>query len=88
MKIEIEVSELNESTRAPWWLIIDPQQSMSTGTDACYAIANMITGPFFSRKEAQDAMDRQRYNFGKNACVYCHSGHNSPQYEKATKANH
>ena len=81
--IKIEVSELNESTRAPWWMIIDPCQSMSTGKDACFTIANMITGPFFSRKEAQDVLDRRRYAYGKNAVVYCHSGHECAQYEKA-----
>lgn len=83
MKIELEVSSEAEGTSAPWWMIIDPEQNLSKGEDGVYRIAHMITGPFFSRKEAQDWLDKTRYNFGPNAVVYCHSGHQSKQYEKA-----
>lgn len=83
MQITLTVSVKHESTSAPWWMIIDPAQNMRTGKEACYKIASMITGPFFSRKEAQDWLDKTRYNFGPNAVVYCHSGHQSKQYEKA-----
>ena len=80
MKIEIEVSEENESTRAPWWMIIDPKQNFCTGRDASHNIAGMITGPFFSRKEAQSVLDGQRYNFGRGAVVFCASGHANRNY--------
>jgi hypothetical protein len=79
-KIEIEVSEENEGTSCPWWMIIDPQQNFSKQRDACHVIASMITGPFFSREEAQTFLDRTRYNFGKNAVVYCASGCYAKQY--------
>jgi hypothetical protein len=80
MRVTVEVSEENESTRAPWWMIINPRQSMRTGRDACHAIAGMITGPFFSRAEAQAHLDAKQYNYGPGAVVYCHSGHASGAY--------
>jgi hypothetical protein len=82
MKISIEVSEQNEATRCPWWAIISPKQNFSKGEDGINAIASMITGPFFSRAEAESVLESQRYNFGRRAVVYCLSGHQSPQYSK------
>ena len=82
MKIEIEVSEKNESTRAPWWMIVDPRQNFKTDEKGAYAIARMITGPFFSRKEAEDALKRKRYNYGKGALVWCASGFLTQQYDE------
>ena len=80
MKVTVEVSEQNECTRAPWWMIVDPKQNMRTGTDGVHAIAGMITGPFFSRAQAQAYLDSRRYNFGKGAKVYCASGHANDDY--------
>lgn len=80
MKIEIEVSELCEATRSPWWMIIVPKQNMSTDKNSSHNIAGMITGPFFSLKEAVTVLERERYNFGRNAVVYCASGAHSGQY--------
>ena len=77
MKIEIEVSDENEATESPWWIIIDPRQMMKPD---CFHVANMITGPFFSRKEAEDHLKYRRHAFSKRAVVYCHSGYNSGQY--------
>lgn len=85
MKIEIEVSEENECTSAPWWLIIDPRQNFSKGDDGVTNIAFMITGPFFSREEAEGVLQRQRYNFGKGAKVWCHSGCHTVQYASKVK---
>ncbi len=85
MKIEIDVSDKNEHTETPWWLIIDPKQNLSTGSQGVYAIADMITGPFFSREEAQNHLESRRYAFGKNACVYCHSGYWAGQYKTACR---
>lgn len=74
MKIQLDISEKNEGTRSPWWTIIDPRQNLKTDVDGIYNIASMITGPFFSREEATQYLQNHRYNFGKNAKVYCHSG--------------
>lgn len=80
MNITLTVSEENEATSYPWWIIVDPRQSFRCNP---HEIASMITGPFFSRKEAQDFLDATRYNFSKRAVVYCASGHNSRQYREA-----
>ena len=81
MKIEIEVSEDNESTRSPWWVIVDPKQIMKPD---CYSVmVGMITGPFFSRKSAQDFLDNKRHRYSKRAVVYCASGCDSNQYDEA-----
>ena len=86
MIIQIAVdTENNEGTSSPWWMIIDPRQSMSTKKEACHDIAAMITGPFFSRASAQAFLDATRYNFGPNAVVYCASGCYSREYENAIK---
>lgn len=82
-KITLEASEETESTASPWWMIIDPRQNFRTDNQALHDIAGMITGPFFSREEAEDFLSATRYNFGKNAKVFCHSGHNSKQYHDA-----
>ena len=67
----------NEGTSAPYWLIIDPRQSFSCDV---HEIASMISGPFFSRKDAELYLKGRRYRFGKYAKVYCHSGHYSKKY--------
>lgn len=80
--IEIEVSEDQEHTSAPYWLIIDPVQMMEPNI---HSVANMVTGPFFSRESAESHLENRRYAFGENAKVYCHSGWQSNQYSKALK---
>jgi len=85
MKIEIEVSEECEATSYPYWLIIDPRQNFKTDNDGLHNVASMITGPFFSREEGELVLKAQRYNFGTGACVFCCSGHNSPQYRAAMR---
>lgn len=81
MKIELEVSEECECTRSPWWVIVDPKQMMKP--DCFDVMIGMITGPFFSRKEAEDFLSSHRYNYSKRAVVYCASGCWSGQYDKA-----
>ncbi len=76
-KIELEISGDHEGTESPYWLILDPQQMMRLDV---HRLASMITGPFFSRREAQDHLEARRYNFSKHAKVYCHSGYHSDQY--------
>lgn len=85
MKIELEISEKNEGTSAPWWAIIDPRQNFETGNHGLHNIANMITGPFFSREDAEMFLHRTRYNFGRNAAVFCFSGYYSYEYSSAIK---
>ena len=68
----------NEATRSPYWLILDPQQNMECSV---FNLANQISGPFFSRKDAQDYLDSHRYKYSKRAVVFCHSGHYSKKYD-------
>lgn len=83
IKIELDVSDDHEGTSEPWWLIIDPNQQMFE-LDV-HTVANMVTGPFFSRESAQSFLDATRYNFSKHAKVYCHSGYHSFEYRQAMK---
>lgn len=85
MRIELEVSNDNEHTESPWWLIIDPRQNFKTGPDGAWNIINMITGPFFSREEAETHLKCRRHDFSKHACVFCHSGYYSHQYKTALR---
>ena len=78
MKIQIEVSEKNESTAYPWWMIVEPVFGGSTNN-----IAHAITGPFFSREEANAQLDTRRYAFSKKAIVWCASGYQSKSYRDA-----
>jgi hypothetical protein len=75
----------NEGTAYPFWLIIDPRQNFETGNAGLHNIASMVHGVFFSRKDAQDFLDATRYNFSKNAKVYCHSGHASKDWRDLSK---
>jgi len=67
----------NEGTRAPYWLILDPIQNMRLDI---HQLAAQISGPFFSRKDAQDHLDSTRYNYSEHARVYCCSGAYSKKY--------
>lgn len=82
MKIEIEVSEDNEITAEPWWVILDPRQNMRSDVND---LAHQITGPFFSRKEAQDHLEARSYNFGPKAAVWCCSGCQTTEYRNAIR---
>jgi hypothetical protein len=78
MKIELEVSDKNESTAAPYWLILDPHQNMKLDP---HVMAGDITGPYFSREEAETHLKNRHYNFSSRAVVYCLSGYWSHQYK-------
>lgn len=80
MKLELEVSDKNEGTDSPYWLILDPRQMLSLNHNH---LAGMITGPFFSREEAQDHLDQRHYAFTSRAAVYCCSGYHARQYKDA-----
>lgn len=79
MKIELEVSDKNEGTASPWWMIIDPKQMLKP--DVAQVAMGMVTGPFFSREEAEEYLKYKRYNFTKRAVVWCASGCYSGQYD-------
>jgi len=70
MQIEIEVSDENEATASPWWFISDPQQMMRPDH---YQLASMITGPFFSREEAEAVMKKRRHHYSDRVAVFCAS---------------
>ena len=72
----------HEGTSFPFWLIIEPRKNLRKDSQSIQNIASMIIGVFFSRKDAQDFLDRTRYNFSKYATVYCHSGYNSLDWRK------
>jgi len=74
-----------EGTSYPFWIIIDPRQNFETGNQGIHNIAGMIHGIFFSREDAQDFLDKTRYNFSKHAKVYCHSGHESGDWRSLFK---
>lgn len=79
----IKVSEKNEATSYPYWIIIDPRQNFLTNNQGLHNIAGMITGVWFSREAAQKHLDQRRYFFSKNAKVYCHSGYSSQDWRNA-----
>ncbi len=70
----------NEMTEAPYWLIIDPHKMTEPSVDE---VAGMITGPFFSREDAQAHLEARRHHFSSRACVYCHTGYASQVYATA-----
>lgn len=72
----------NEATQSPYWLILDPGQNMSC---SIHQMAGGITGPFFSREDAEKFLKMTRYNFSPRAKVYCLSGHNSNKYHSLCK---
>jgi hypothetical protein len=79
VRITLEVSEDNEATSFPWWVILDPDQNMSCDI---HILASQFAGPFFSREEAEAELKATRYNYGPRAVVYCKSGCYSRQYQQ------
>lgn len=71
--------ESNDFTSYPYWLIIDPKQNFTLDPNI---IASMVTGPFFSREDAELELKGRRYDYGKHAVVYCNSGVYSKEYRK------
>ena len=82
MRIKIDLSEKNEGTDCPYWLILDPMQMTSPSFTL---LSSMITGPFFSRESAEAHLDGRRYAFGKRAVVFCMSGYWSHEYKNAIR---
>jgi len=67
-----------EGTDSPYWLILDPEQNMKCDI---FVMASGITGPFFSRKDAQAHLESRRYAFSEKAAVFCLSGYRSRKYK-------
>ena len=82
MKIEIEVSDINEATASPWWMILDPKQNMTCDV---YHLASQITGPFFSREEGELILKQRRHHYSDRARVFCASGCYTHQYDDACR---
>jgi len=68
----------NESASSPYWLILDPKRNMRCNI---HELAGQITGPFFCREDAEDFLERTRYNFSSRAKTYCLSGNYSKKYD-------
>ncbi len=81
-RIQIDVSSENEGTDSPWWFIVSPRSGFLSNPEA---IASCITGPFFSREEAEEQLTRRRYDYSKKAIVWCASGYHSGQYKTALR---
>ena len=81
MKVTIELSEDDEGTLYPWWLIVNPTQMMSP--HVARVAMGMIDGPFFSRESAERYLLAHRYNYGKHAKVWCASGCHSCEWRNA-----
>lgn len=83
MEITIDVDLVNnETTAEPYWLILDPKQMIKPDL---YVLANMITGPFFSREEATNMLKAKRHHYSDRARVFCHSGYYTMQYKNAVR---
>lgn len=78
--ITLNLSTDNEGAAAPWWVVVDPRQSMSADP---HNICSMVDGPFFSRESAEKWMVANKHNYSKRAVVYCMSGHHSHEYRRA-----
>lgn len=78
--MKTQLSDKHEGTSYPFWIIIDPKQNFKTNEDGVYNVAGMITGIWFSREAAEEFLKRTRYNFSKNAKVFCHSGNYSEDW--------
>ena len=72
-----------EATESPYWLILDPRQMFCCDV---HELASMISGPFFSRDDAQNYLTAKRHRYTKHARVYCHSGYCSQKYKELNRA--
>ena len=82
MKIHLEISEENDSTSYPWWVILFPVWATRKRLSSA-DVSNAVEGPFFSREEAQKELNSRRHYYGKQAVVWCLSGCNTIKYRRA-----
>jgi len=69
-----ELSNENEGTAYPYWVIIDVHSQLLSKKNYDIA-ASFVTGIFFSRESAEEYLKRKSHHFTKNAVVYCMSGY-------------
>ena len=81
MKVTIELSEKNEGTQAPFWLIIDPKQMMKPEP---YELAmGMVHGLFFDREEAEHELRLNKHRYSSRAVVWCCAAKRGSQWFSA-----
>lgn len=84
IQIEFPLTD-NECCAAPYWMILDPGKpngALSEDGLSDADLSRMICGPFFSREEAQQYLNRQKHNFSPSAVVWSLYGR-SKLYQKA-----
>ena len=79
----IKDSDKNEGTDSPWWVIIMPRQIMRK--DPSSTASCIVEGVWFSRESAEAHLESRRHEYGKDAVVYCFSGHWSAEYKQLLK---
>lgn len=77
MPLTVILSGDCEATAAPWWVIIDPARMLSPSASC---VGSMLRGPFFSKAEAELALQKRSYAFSRRARVYCLAGYDGSQY--------
>lgn len=65
----MKISDKNEGTAYPFWIIIDPRQNFRTGIDGVYSISSMITGVWMSREAAENYLKSHIEQLNKS-CKY------------------
>lgn len=73
-------ADKNEATAWPFWVIvrpIDPEEQPGH--------YELLEGVWFSRKAAEDLLERRRHAYGKEAFVYCDYGHQSGDWRDLCK---
>jgi hypothetical protein len=72
--------ERNFLTKAPYWLILEPDQNMSCDINK---MGYGITRPFFTFQEALECFQNNRRSFRRNAGIYKASGHHTTAFRSA-----
>jgi len=77
MKVKgFELSDKNESTKAPYWVIVDIWRNELDREEVDTA-ASFITGIFFSRESAERYLCKNSHRYSEDATVYCMSGYDT-----------
>lgn len=66
-----------EATDSPWWVIIKPRGMIHSASD----ISSRLTGPFFSRQDAQDHVNARKHAFNDKTEIWCLSGYWSRKFK-------
>src|SRR5580692_6035851 len=79
---EVAAETDNEATETPQWFVVDPDEGVSLAR-----AASQFVGPFFSRKRAEEYLKRRRYDYGKDADVWCASAYYCDDYKRLYQAS-